>query len=175
MRSTVHSTAKMRSKKFNFDFDKVYKNLNKTVQKINDDNKGSYHYLEITDRFHDVIEKSIKYFGEINTVDEDYFKSIFWKTWKLSKLQTYDSRGSKATEYKRMTRADIDNEGQQAFWGVSKQPDIDREDLIIKLDKFPHIKKIWEGYSVKELSKQAGISRVACYKRVNKELKKIML
>lgn len=164
---------RMRSVKFNFDFDKVYKNLNKTVQKIKDDNKGSYYYLERGDRFHDVIVTTIKYFGESYSIDENHFISIFWKSWKIFKLRSYDSRGTQANMLKNTNRIDLNN-GQQ-YYGKVYQPDLDKQNLIIKLENFPHIKKIWEGYSVKELSEQVGISRVACYKRVNKELKSIML
>jgi hypothetical protein len=166
---------KMRSQKFNFDFDLTYKELKTKVLKNKDQHTGVYHYLQSTDRFHDVLEKSIKYLEEKELVDQNDFISIFWTAWRFSNLQNHDKNSSKANEMIKTTYVDGFEEGYEGnVYGIDYQPDLDQQELIKKIRTCATVNNVMEGYSVKELSEREGITTMGYYKRYKKELKKLV-
>ena len=165
---------KVRSQKFEFDFGTTYKELRSKVLKNRDRHTGVYHYLESTDRFHDVLEKSIKYLKEKEKVDQNDFISIFWTAWRFSNLQNHDKNSSKANELYKTTYVDgFEEKYEGNLYGIDYQPDLDQRELIKKIRACATVNNVMEGYSVKELSKQEGITTVGYYKRYKKELKKL--
>lgn len=165
----------MNLEKFNFDFDKTYKELRSKVLKNKDLHTGLYHYLQTTDRFHDVLEKVIKYLEQDKIINHNYFISIFWKAWGFSNLQNYDKNNKKVTNSKLVTYIDqFDTNFKDNHFGVSYQPDFDQVQLLIKIRNCPTVNNIMEGYSVKELSEAENTYEMAYRRRYHKELKKLI-
>ena len=166
----------MNLQKFNFDFELTYKELKTKALKNRDNHTGIYHYLQTIDRFHDVVEKTIKYFKDTNQIDQNDFISIFWTAWKFSNLQNHGNRNPKSQELIKTTYVDgFEDSYEGNLYGINYQPDLDQKELIRKIRTCPTVNNVMEGYSVKELSEKEGITTMGYYKRYHKELKKIMI
>lgn len=166
----------MNLQKFNFDFELTYKELKTKALKNRDNHTGIYHYLQITDRFHDVLEKVIKYLEDRDTIEQTDFIKLFWTNWKFSGLENKASRTLKSQASIKTTYVDgFEDSYDGNLYGVNYQPDLDQKELIAKIRTLPTVSKIMEGYNARELAEQAGMSRHTFYQRYHKELKKIMV
>jgi len=183
---------KERLVKFDFDFNKVYKEL-KRKSKPDFLKVSSYYYLTWDDCYHDILAKAMNYIESEeyteDTINEDTFKKIYWTTAKYLRMSSL-SRWKKNDEFKnfiQISTIEPDDMEEEARGGndlralrreaVTEQRDLDSVLLMQVVDKkFPTIQRVLKGYSFKEGGVEQGITERGYSKRFHKEvaqLKKI--
>jgi hypothetical protein len=174
--------------KFDFDFNKVYKKIKATTNKIATNRSSSldntrYYYLGREDFIQDTFDITLKYLRNNQNITEDHFLALFWSNWKMMRLRSFDKRDPRVREHKSFVQMSTltgeDDAGKKDIITLNKksevtQPDLDVTLLIDKIDgSFPVISTVLQGYSFMEGAKEAGIGRRAYYKRYYKEIDRL--
>jgi hypothetical protein len=157
--------------KFDFDFNKVYKKIKATTNKIATNRSSSltntrYYYLGKEDFIQDTFDITLKYLKDNKNITEDHFLALFWSNWKMMRLRSFDKRDPRVRGKKDIITLNKKSE--------VTQPDLDLTLLIDKIDgSFPVINTVLQGYSFIEGAKEAGVGRRAYYKRYHKEIERL--
>lgn len=177
---------KERLVKFDFDFNKIYKKIITTTNKIATNRSSNldntrYYYLDRQDFIQDTFDITLKYLKCNDNITEDHFLALFWSNWKMMRLRSFDKRDPRVREYKNFRQISTisPEENARDFNTLQKnievdQPDLDQKLLVDKVgSNFPTIQSYLEGYSFAEGGRQEGITRKGYSKRFHKEVERL--
>ena len=160
-------------------FDKLSKKLNRQVKNQIKQAVGTYHFLSINDLTQDVWERVFKLKPIDKIADERELVSLFWTNYRIIRMRSVGKRNVRANEhktfdYQMLNLIDQYEANPNYARTIAIQPvDLDQQNFFKDVkSNYPVIYKHICGYTITEMGKEVGITKVGMSLRYTKELKK---